>query len=144
MATLDEIRRTLASAAEAEDIAEGAPPEDRADHTLPPFVSSLKDVHAIVNAVDDDKRFKIVNGGVDATLIFSKKHRGKTVSDVARSDPGYLDWMHEEMDLPGWFTAVCRTWLPAGHVFPARAAPKEDPRRSKVRSAMGRKVVPSP
>ena len=61
---------------------------------LPPVPMEL---HSLLHPVDVGGKFELVNGAV--AFAFGK-HAGRRLDDVARTDPGYLEWLLTRPFLP--------------------------------------------
>lgn len=59
--------------------------------------------------VDIDGKFVWKNG--EAAFGFGGKHKGKTLREVVRDDPGYLRWMVEKADFSAVVKGICRDAL---------------------------------
>jgi DNA polymerase III subunit epsilon len=70
------------------------------------------------NRVDAEGKFYWKNG--EATFSFGNKHKGKSLREVVRQDPGYLSWMIEKGNFPADVIKICRDALDGR--FPARKA----------------------
>ncbi len=58
------------------------------------------------NRVDADGKFVWKNG--EAAFNFGAKHKGKTLREVLRADPGYISWMVEKGAFPAEVVKICR------------------------------------
>ncbi|MBI4370723.1 MAG: 3'-5' exonuclease [Elusimicrobia bacterium] len=59
--------------------------------------------------VDEEGKFAWRHG--EAVFAFGNKHKGKTLREVARADPGYLTWMAEKGSFRPDVAAICREAL---------------------------------
>ncbi|MDE2490777.1 MAG: 3'-5' exonuclease [Elusimicrobia bacterium] len=75
---------------------------------LPKDVAGL---HAFCAQIDPgrvDADGKFVWKGGEAAFGFGGKHKGRLLRDVAREDPGYLDWMIHKGSFSADVTRICR------------------------------------
>jgi hypothetical protein len=67
---------------------------------LPDNRAPTRSERLVEHADKATQKYKISSDGQDALLKFGK-HTGKTVSSVARKDPGYLEWiLNGDFDAP--------------------------------------------
>jgi DNA polymerase III subunit epsilon len=75
---------------------------------LPKDVAGLHAFCAQIPAGRVDADGKFVWKGGEAAFGFGGKHKGKLLKDVAREDPGYLDWMIHKGSFSADVVRLCR------------------------------------
>jgi DNA polymerase-3 subunit epsilon len=73
---------------------------------LPDDIGALADVCKPPEWIDSQGRLQWVNG--QAVINYGRQHRGRTLEEVARTDPRHLDWAIAESQLPYDVKAILR------------------------------------
>ncbi|MFN8533481.1 MAG: 3'-5' exonuclease [Dehalococcoidia bacterium] len=85
-------------------------------------VDALAEVCKPAEWIDSDGRLQWENGV--ATIRYGRQHRGRPLEEVARTDPGHLDWVIAESNLPHEVKSIMRAARQGR--FPVPPVPPED------------------